>query len=518
MYKSWLKNNFSILNKFKAPYFSGVLLLLLVKVTFAQEELVPDPGFDKFIPDTNYITGAIEAVEFKNLTYWFNPTDNSPDYYCACPDGATSLYTNETSIGLLLLKYPYTEARDYAATKLTKKLDSTKIYYIQLKFSISPDSRFGINRIGIFFNKDSVHNSILTNLDYKPQIQCDSTLFYNIDIPFSRFWYNLNYVFKPDIDDYNYIYIGNFYKGINTDTMTRTPNNINTTNVLPIAYYNFKTISIIEVNPNYNLIANDTIICEGQNATLSYASTYPGHTYSWYTSTGFVSNNLNAIVQPQQTTTYYLYTTDNYHAVCDCNPPILDSVTVTVINYDVSGVNATTYERNLCSGDTIQFGIVSQNGYSYKWQPPYYLSNDTAAKPFVKIPWYMENNTLIYNITITNSQNQSCTLNNDLAFKIVINFCPDSLEPQIYIPNVFSPNGDGENDEFKLTTQNIKNLKAAIYNRWGIPINTINGIEGKWQGKTIAGDNAPTGIYYVIITAEGMDKKTYHYSGYVHIY
>ena len=123
-----------------------------------------------------------------------------------------------------------------------------------------------------------------------------------------------------------------------------------------------------------------------------------------------------------------------------------------------------------------------------------------------------------YNLIVTDTNGRTCTLKNNWAYIFNVSFCPDSLEPQIYIPNVFSPNGDGENDEFKLTTQNIKNLKAAIYNRWGTPINTINGIEGKWQGKTIAGDNAPTGIYYVIITAEGMDKKTYHYSGYVHLY
>jgi len=136
----------------------------------------------------------------------------------------------------------------------------------------------------------------------------------------------------------------------------------------------------------------------------------------------------------------------------------------------------------------------------------------------VLVPWYLENDTLIYNVTITNNQNQSCTLNNDLAFKIVVNFCPDSLEPQIYIPNVFTPNGDGENDVFKLSTQNIKNLNAEVYNRWGIRVNSFGGINGTWQGNTIAGDKAPNGIYYVVITAEGMDKKTYHYSGYVHVY
>jgi gliding motility-associated-like protein len=493
----------------------GLLVFIPFK-TYCQQSIVKDPDFTLYDDSP-----AAAPIDFKNLYYWFNPNALTPDFFCDCSMGGTSPHFNGTTLGLYLTQQSkWEDARDYAGTRLKKSLDTSKIYFVKALFSISPRSLYALNRIGILFTNDSIKQQDTTNwlINRKPQIEADSNVFYVNDIELSRYWYELKKVFKPSENNLEYLYVGNFYPDDKTDTITKPKSPNVSYFYVHGGYYDFDYVDVIEVNPNYNLVANDTIICEGQNVTLSYATSYPGHTYSWYTSTGFVSNNLNTIVQPQQTTKYYLYTTDNYHAECDCNPPVLDSVTVTLVNYDVAGVNATNFERNLCSGDTIQLGIVPQNGYNYKWQPSDYLSSDTVAQPYVLVPWYLENDTLIYNVTITNNQNQSCTLNNDLAFKIVVNFCPDSLEPQIYIPNVFTPNGDGENDVFKLSTQNIKNLNAEVYNRWGIRVNSFGGINGTWQGNTIAGDKAPNGIYYVVITAEGMDKKTYHYSGYVHVY
>ena len=35
------------------------------------------------------------------------------------------------------------------------------------------------------------------------------------------------------------------------------------------------------------------------------------------------------------------------------------------------------------------------------------------------------------------------------------------------VPNVFTPNGDGNNDEFVVFTQSLKSMNIRIYNRWG---------------------------------------------------
>jgi gliding motility-associated-like protein len=491
-----------------------IFALFLLKAN-AQINLVPDPYFLEIYPPPppGYVT-------FNSLVKWFNPNGLSPDYY------RNICHTNPclgTYLGLYLTQQNVAkDVREYAGTRLTKKLIKNKRYYATFRITRAGFQRgTATSSIGLLFTKDSIKQQNPNYLiNRTPQVSnhkdriLDSSN-YNFQFGVPTHFYKISSVFYATEDDYQYMYIGNFL----SDDSTKIVCTDSTSNYCNgETYYYIKEVFVYEINENKNIIIEDTSICRGQTIALSNLQNQSGHTYSWYTKDEYVGSKLNLSVKPFQTTTYYLYTTDSLDAICHCNQPAIDSVTVTVISYDVLGVNATTQERNLCSGDTISFGIVAPKGYRYQWSPSIYLNNDTLALPFIQIPWYLEGEELIYNVTITNSQNQSCTLNNDLAFKIVINFCPDSLEPQIYIPNVFSPNGDGENDEFKLTTQNIKNLKAAIYNRWGTPINTINGIEGKWQGKTIAGDNAPTGIYYVIITAEGMDKKTYHYSGYVHLY
>ena len=57
----------------------------------------------------------------------------------------------------------------------------------------------------------------------------------------------------------------------------------------------------------------------------------------------------------------------------------------------------------------------------------------------------------------------------------------------IVVPNVFTPNGDYENDFFKLNTNNIVDLEGTIFNRWGQVVFIINTVEGGWDGRTVAG-------------------------------
>jgi gliding motility-associated-like protein len=56
---------------------------------------------------------------------------------------------------------------------------------------------------------------------------------------------------------------------------------------------------------------------------------------------------------------------------------------------------------------------------------------------------------------------------------------------EFYIPNAFSPNGDGENDDFRIYAGNVscvKDFKLIIYNRWGEKVfETVNAAEG-WNG------------------------------------
>lgn len=83
-------------------------------------------------------------------------------------------------------------------------------------------------------------------------------------------------------------------------------------------------------------------------------------------------------------------------------------------------------------------------------------------------------------------------------------------------PNAFSPNGDGKNDEWKVSYQSIVSFECHIFNRWGTKLcsftNPADGWDGKYKGKVV-----PTGVYFYVIKAVGADGRKYNLSGDINI-
>jgi gliding motility-associated-like protein len=68
------------------------------------------------------------------------------------------------------------------------------------------------------------------------------------------------------------------------------------------------------------------------------------------------------------------------------------------------------------------------------------------------------------------------------------------LKPgEVFIPNAFTPNGDGKNDLFK-PEGNIKALDMKIFNQWGELIAENNVVGSGWNG-TSGGKAQPMGVY-----------------------
>lgn len=93
--------------------------------------------------------------------------------------------------------------------------------------------------------------------------------------------------------------------------------------------------------------------------------------------------------------------------------------------------------------------------------------------------------------------------------------CPSYLE----IPNVFSPNYDGKNDQFTIRSLYIESIHGEIYNRWGRKIYEWNNTQNGWNGKINGnGKNASEGVYYYVLKAVGLDDKAYHLKGILYLY
>ncbi len=79
---------------------------------------------------------------------------------------------------------------------------------------------------------------------------------------------------------------------------------------------------------------------------------------------------------------------------------------------------------------------------------------------------------------------------------------------QIWIPNVFTPNGDGYNDRFYADTENpggIVNFRMVIFNRWGRIVYTMDHINDKWDGR-INNTDASDGVYFWVCDYSAVDK------------
>lgn len=75
---------------------------------------------------------------------------------------------------------------------------------------------------------------------------------------------------------------------------------------------------------------------------------------------------------------------------------------------------------------------------------------------------------------------------------------------QLVVPNVFTPNGDGINDEFRVMYRSLAEFHCWIYNRWGKLVYEWDDPAKGWDG-TINGRPAAAGAYYYIIRARGTD-------------
>lgn len=108
------------------------------------------------------------------------------------------------------------------------------------------------------------------------------------------------------------------------------------------------------------------------------------------------------------------------------------------------------------------------------------------------------------NYTVTISANNStcdCEDSESTCFK---EFNVHIAESYLNVPNVFTPNGDGANDEFRVDYKSIVEYHIWVYNRWNkLVYESTNPMEG-WDGN-IGGRPAAAGAYFYVIRAKGVD-------------
>ncbi|MEO8761800.1 MAG: PKD domain-containing protein, partial [Bacteroidia bacterium] len=91
-------------------------------------------------------------------------------------------------------------------------------------------------------------------------------------------------------------------------------------------------------------------------------------------------------------------------------------------------------------------------------------------------PLYTYANSGIYNITLITTSPNGCK---DTAVKTIV----VDEDFAIYVPNAFTPNGDGKNETFKAEADGISNFTMYVFDRWGNNIFTTHDINTGWDGR-----------------------------------
>ncbi len=229
-------------------------------------------------------------------------------------------------------------------------------------------------------------------------------------------------------------------------------------------YYQIYTVPII---------TGDLSICEGENTTLS-VSGESGSIYSW--STGETDQSITVI--PAIDTKYTVTSTKE---LCTLS----DSVTVVVIPQPVAQVTGDT----LISCSEVAT-LVASGGTNYIW-------NNGLTSSTIQVSAIL--GTYHYEVTVSNAQ---CTSTASIEVEIKDFYA-------LYVPNAFTPNGDGLNDLFMVGYTGINEFNMKIFNRWGQLLFETNdpntGWDGKYDNKIVEG-----GVYTYTITANnpcGLESK-----------
>ncbi len=254
------------------------------------------------------------------------------------------------------------------------------------------------------------------------------------------------------------------------------------------AKYNFcSAIDSIQLgNRTIKYTRQNVAVCEGEKATLNLnVQTASQYGIIWYTNTDTIeTNNISSIeITPSSSQTVYFHI-DNLYG-CAIN----DSLQIT-LNIP-PGIDAFVDKPIIYRGEQVQLSATQGQGYSYNWTPAALVSNASIYNP-VSSPVQ----TTLYTVVVSN--NNQCSTQDTVTVQVIQYEC---IPSSIYIPNAFSPNGDGVNDTFKVRTATLKSMHLEVYDRWGHKVFETDNITDGWNG-TYKGQPAPFDAYGYYFSGE----------------
>jgi gliding motility-associated-like protein len=210
-------------------------------------------------------------------------------------------------------------------------------------------------------------------------------------------------------------------------------------------------------------VIGDQTLCEGSSLRLT---AFGGTNYFW-TSADSLSQSTNAIyeVSPLESTTYYVSISDEL----GCSK--IDTVNVEVLpGLELSFDYLKVYD--CFSRPELQVVNTSVNEGAYSWD---FGDGSISDQPEDTHIYQQDGN---YSVTLIGASGQ-CVYEESKTVAI----------QTLKVPNVYTPNGDSDNEVFEIIASN--KVKLTVWNRWGKTILETDDYQNDWKGV-----NEPSGVYY----------------------
>ena len=348
--------------------------------------------------------------------------------------------------------------RNYWGVNLLDTLQKGKLYHVSFKINPADSSPFFMNKFGINFYTQP------TIIDPGPERHTNKSVYPNrahiysdTVLQFVTQWYTIEGDFVAD-SNYTYIIVGNFWHLDSITTIRHFWGESERLYGMKNSFYFIDDVAVIEIK---QLKASSQKICLGDSALL-YKYKLNGKVY--WKQGAFTTDTLATTdsiwVTPTQTTTYYLY--NQQHT-------LVDSVTIEVFAPPAQRI--LPFDTLICKQQSITLNA-TYDGAMYQWS-----TGDTT--PFIEVS---ERGAYSVKIGLNN-----CYVTETITV--------DKCQSTLFVPNAFTPNGDGINDEFKPAAVQLQAYQMNIYNRWGQLVFTTTAIENGWNG-----ENSETGVYAYVIT------------------
>jgi len=225
--------------------------------------------------------------------------------------------------------------------------------------------------------------------------------------------------------------------------------------------------------PDIHTAPADPLICIDSSVQITCPGSY---SYQWDPLTGLsVLNDSTMLASPEHTTQYTITGTDSYGCKND---------TSIIVLVKFPPESALSDSISSCVG----FPIILNPGYPSELIHYVWSEGDTT----------MTIQVLEAGIYWVRLSNIACSITDT----ITISECPE-----IWIPNVFTPNNDGSNETFHPKGDALPGYEMLIYNRWGVLLfQTVDFYEG-WDGN-FQGQACSDGTYYYIIRFQSPNYLT----------